>query len=75
MSSDQDRIAVPTNGRRPHPVTTASDTAAPATDDPTAPTAPDLPGGLSAQQLMVGFGIVASLVAIAAGMARRRVRR
>ena len=75
MSSDPDRIAVPTNGRRPHPVKTASAPAAPAADDPTAPTAPALPGGLSPQQLMVGFGIVASLVAIAAGVARRRVRR
>jgi hypothetical protein len=34
-----------------------------------------LPGGLSPQQLMLGIGIVASLLAIAAGMARRRVRR
>jgi hypothetical protein len=75
MSSDQDRIAVPTNGRRPHPVPAATARAAPAADDRAASTAPALPGGLSPQQLMLGFGIVASLVAIAAGVARRRVRR
>jgi hypothetical protein len=78
MSSDPDRIAVPTNGRRPHPVPEASAAAAePAADDPAAARAPapTLPGGLSPQQLAVGFGIVASLVAIAAGVARRRVRR
>lgn len=80
MSSDQDRIAVPTNGRRPRPVpgataTAAPAAAAPAADDRAASTAPALPGGLSPQQLMLGFGIVASLVAIAAGVARRRIRR
>ena len=76
MSSDPDRIAVPTNGRRPHPVPPAAATAtAEPAADPTAPSAPALPAGLSAQQIMVGFGIVASLIAIAAGVARRRVRR
>jgi hypothetical protein len=75
MSSDPDRIAVPTNGRRPHPVPEAAATAAPAAGDPTTPMAPALPGGLSPQQLAVGFGIVASLVAIAAGVARRRAHR
>ena len=75
MSSDPDRIAVPTSGRRPHPVPPSSATGAPAADDPAAPMAPALPAGLSAQQIMVGFGIVASLIAIAAGVARRRVRR
>ncbi|HEV8402183.1 MAG TPA: hypothetical protein VGQ31_04040 [Candidatus Limnocylindrales bacterium] len=75
MSSDPDRVAVPTNGRRPHPVPASDATAATAADDRTAAASPALPGGLSAQQLMVGFGIVASLVAIAAGLARRRVRR
>jgi len=76
MSSDPDRIAVPTNGRRPHPVPEATAAATePASDDPTAPRGPAMPGGLSPQQLAVGFGIVASLVAIAAGVARRRVRR
>ncbi|HEY4190502.1 MAG TPA: hypothetical protein VGM28_08790 [Candidatus Limnocylindrales bacterium] len=79
MSSDPDRIAVPTNGRRPHPVPAAPSTTAPATapagDDPTGPTTPALPGGMSPQQLAVGFGIVASLLVVAAGLARRRVRR
>ena len=75
MSSDPDRIAVPTNGRRPHPVPPTATAAAPAAGDPTASTAPALPAGLSAQEIMVGFGIVASLIAIAAGVARRRVRR
>jgi hypothetical protein len=74
MSSDPDRIAVPTNGRRPHPVTTAPPTEPSAEGDPVAPPGA-LPGGISPQQLMLGFGIVASLVAIAAGVARRRVRR
>jgi hypothetical protein len=97
MSSDEDRISVPTNGKRPHSVPTmtaptaaaAAPTAPPtgtaATAPKTAPgaTAPgatrsssvDLPGGLSPQQLAVGFGIIASLLAIGAGLARRRIRR
>ena len=78
MSSDPDRIAVPTNGRRPHPgpetTTTGPAQAGPVSGDPPQPTAGTLPGGLSAQQIMVGFGIGASLLALAAGMARRRVR-
>ena len=81
MSSDPDRIAVPTNGRRPHPVTTLTPTpapngtGAPVADDAAAPTTSGLPGGLSPQQLAIGFGIVASLVALAASVARRHVRR
>jgi hypothetical protein len=99
MSSDPDRISVPTNGKRPHAVPTmaapAGGAAAPAAGaagagataaTPTATTtmgaraetgasSPDLPGGLSPQQLAIGFGIVASLLAIGAGLARRRIRR
>jgi hypothetical protein len=97
MSSDPDRISVPTNGRRPHAVPTmtapagggaapaagvagAAATAATATATKGAPgrtgsSSPDLPGGLSPQQLAIGFGIVASLLAIGAGLARRRIRR
>ena len=96
MSSDPDRIPVPTNGKRPHAVPTmtapAAGRAAPAAGvagaAATAPTTaakgaaagtrsstPDLPAGLSPQQLAVGFGIIASVLAIGAGLARRRVRR
>jgi hypothetical protein len=75
MSSDPDRIAVPTNGRRPHPVTATPPTEPPAKGAVPAATTPALPRGVSPQQLMLGFGIIASLVAIAAGLARRRVRR
>jgi hypothetical protein len=78
MSFDPDRIAVPTNGKRPHPVAEAvaqQPPPRPAAAPEAAPAVRDLPGGLSPQQLAVGFGIVASLLALAAGLARRRVRR
>jgi hypothetical protein len=77
MSSDPARIQVPTNGTRPHPVPPAA--AEPSVTAPVAPAATpamrDLPGGLSPQQLAVGFGIVASLLVVVAGLVRRRVRR
>ena len=95
MSSDPDRISVPTNGKRPHAVPTltapagggaapaagragAAATAAGVAAPKGAPagsgsSSPDLPTGLSPQQLAIGFGIVASLVASPAGLARRRV--
>jgi hypothetical protein len=91
MSSDPDRISVPTNGKRPHSVptmttppagqdapdvgVTADAATATATKDAPAGTrsaSPDLPGGLSPQQLAVGFGIIASLVLLALGRSRRR---
>ena len=93
MSSDSDRISVPTNGKRPHSVTTMTASTAAAAGRgrrhgrhdradgdgadaaPTGSSSLDLPGGLSPQQLAIGFGIVASVLAIGAGIARRRVRR
>jgi hypothetical protein len=70
MSSDPARIPVPTNGKRPHPVPPTTPAATAAT-----PAVRDLPGGLSPQQLAVGFGIVAWLLVVVAGLVRRRVRR
>ena len=89
MSSDPDRIAVPTNGKRRRiPDDRAARPAAPveggaaagdgaATERSAGPARrADLPGALSPQQLAVGFGIVASLVAARRrGWPRRRVRR
>ena len=67
-----DRIAVPTNGKRPHPVAPAAvvpdGTAPPAVDAGHAAGRRRSPGGLSPQQLAVGFGIVAWLLVIAAGL-------
>ena len=88
MSSDPDRISVPTNGKRPHSVPTmtrpaggqaastadVAGTAATAAPSRTRSSSPDPYGGLSPQQLAVGFGIIASLLAIGAGLARRRAR-
>ncbi len=73
MSSDPDRISVPTNGKRPHPAPATA--APPTTSAPPGTTPGDLPGGLSPQQLAVGFGIIAWLLVIVAGLARRRLRR
>jgi hypothetical protein len=71
MSPDTDRIAVPTNGRGPHPVPDQ-----PAPPDPPAAgraaapaTAPFTP-----TQLAVGFGILAAVVALVARSLRRRGR-
>ncbi len=78
MSDDSDRIAVPTNGRSPHPV--AAPLAPLRGEPPTAepPTAfsssdPALLGAVSPKQLAVGFGIIASLILLALG--RSRIRR
>jgi hypothetical protein len=77
MSDDSDRIAVPTNGRSPHPV---APPLAPLRGEPPtakAPTArqtdPALLGAVSPKQLAVGFGIIASLILLALG--RSRIRR
>jgi hypothetical protein len=72
MSQETDRIAVPTNGRRPKAVPTA--------DDPPTPPEPPAPGtsdeelsvAFTPKQLAIGFGILASLVLIVAGRMRRR---
>lgn len=66
MSSETDRIPVPTNGKRPHPVAGEPVPEAPAADQATAPFTPT--------QLAVGFGILASLVLLVAGRLRRRGR-
>ena len=75
MSQDADRIAVPTNGRGPHPAGAAAATpdgsgATVAPDD--VPSDEDLATAFSPARLAVGFGIVASLVLLLAGWARRR---
>jgi hypothetical protein len=69
MSQDPDRIAVPTNGRRPHPI------AAPdvSTDvDQGAPSDEEMSTAFTPKNLAIGFGIVASLVLLLVGAARRR---
>ena len=77
MSQDSDRIAVPTNGKGPHPV--AAPLAPLRGEPPTAeplrtfsPADPALLGAVSPKQLAIGFGIVASLVLLALGRSRRR---
>ena len=77
MSHDSDRIAVPTNGKGPHPVATplAPLRGEPPTAEPLrtfSPTDPALLGAVSPKQLAIGFGIVASLVLLALGRSRRR---
>jgi hypothetical protein len=83
MSDDSDRIAVPTNGKRPHALTIepASEAAAKAgrTTEPAPPGTPttaDLAGAMSPRQLAMGFAILASLGALlAARVLRRRTGR
>ena len=77
MTADPDRIAVPTNGRKPHPV--AAPLAPLRGEPPTAqppttfsPTDPALLGAVSPKQLAIGFGIIASLVLLALGRSRTR---
>jgi hypothetical protein len=77
MSTDPDRIAVPTNGKGPHPLTAPLPPlrGEPPTAEPLRtfrPTDPALLGAVSPKQLAVGFGIVASLVLLALGRSRRR---
>ena len=77
MSTDSDRIAVPTNGKGPHPVTTplAPLRGEPPTAEPPlafSPTDPALLGAVSPRGLAVGFGIVASLILLAVGRSRLR---
>jgi hypothetical protein len=71
VSPETDRIAVPTNGKHPHPLPQPAQPVSPAsaarpTLPPTAPFTPT--------QLAVGFGILAALVALIAGSLRRRGR-
>jgi len=69
MSQDTDRIAVPTNGRGPHPVSVP---AAPADADLGAPSDEEMSTAFTPKNLAIGFGIVASLVLLVVGAARRR---
>ena len=71
MNPDTDRIAVPTNGKRPHPLPRPVDVA-PDPDEP--PTAPAATAPFTPMQLAVGFGILAALIALAVGSLRRRSR-
>jgi hypothetical protein len=72
VTGGSDRVAVPTNGRGPHPVAPSS--AATTTDpaaDPDASPARDLTLAMSPERLAVGLGIVASLIILVVGLARR----
>jgi hypothetical protein len=74
MSSDQDRVAVPTNGRRPHAVTIEPDeTNRPpgSAEDTVAPTTTDLSAAVSPRSLAIGFGILASLGLLVVGRVLR----
>jgi hypothetical protein len=82
MTEDTDRIAVPTNGQKPHPVAPlaplrgeppTADARATERTRPFSPTDPALLGAVSPKQLAVGMGIVASLILLALG--RSRIRR
>ena len=79
MSADSDRIAVPTNGKRPHALTiepepeavaTAGEGAEPETRG--TPTTADLATAMSPRQMAVGFAILASLGALLATRILRR---
>lgn len=70
MSPDTDRIAVPTNGKRPHPAPK------PAVPPPAAgcPAPAPIVAPFTPTQLAVGFGILAAVIALIAGSLRRRSR-
>ena len=81
MTEDPDRIAVPTNGRKPHPVAPLEPLRGePPTAEPPRsqsprifdPSDPALLGAVSPRGLAVGFGIVASLILLAVGRSRLR---
>jgi len=73
MSSDPDRIAVPTNGRGPHPAPhPVPDAAAPPGSSSGAPSLAEMSVAFSPKQVAIGFGILASLLVLVAGRARRR---
>jgi hypothetical protein len=71
LTSGSDRIAVPTNGRGPHPVAPSPAATTDPTADPATPSARDLPLAMSPERLAVGLGIVASLIILVVGLARR----
>jgi hypothetical protein len=69
MSTDSDRIAVPTNGKGPQPLpdiaTTPEATGSAPDDEGSA-------GPITPTQLAIGLGVVASLVLLLLGRARRQ---
>ena len=67
MSPEADRIPVPTNGNGPHRL----EEPAVVLEEPS-PANPSVP--FTPTQLAVGFGILASLIALAVGRMRRRGR-
>jgi hypothetical protein len=76
MSPKPDRIAVPTNGQRPHPVATPlpplrGEPPTPGGPPPAA-SSPDFAVAFSPKQVAVGFGILASLLLLLAGGLRQR---
>jgi hypothetical protein len=74
MSPDTDRITVPTNGQGPSPVTARLAPLRgepPTTERPPSPSNQDFSVAFSPKQVAVGFGIVASLLVLLAGRARR----
>jgi len=66
MSSETDRITVPTNGKGPHPVPPAGVAAATEPAEPAPATIAFTP-----TQLAVGFGILASLLVLLVRWMRR----
>jgi len=73
MSPDPDRITVPTNGRGPHPIPDpVSPTALPPERSLGGPTKEEMSVAFSPKQAAIGFGILASLLLLVVGRARRR---
>jgi hypothetical protein len=69
MTNDLERVPVPTNGKGPHPAA-----------EPKLPRSTEEPSGelevsFTPTQIAIGFGIVASLIVLAARQFRRRGRR
>jgi hypothetical protein len=73
--TEPDRIAVPTNGRTPLAVAAPLEPlrGEPPTADPpaTGPSDQDFSVAFSPRQVAIGFGIIASLILLLAGRARR----
>lgn len=73
MSPDPDRISVPTNGRGPHPVPDPAPQSAPPSESFSGgPTKEEMSVAFSPKQAAIGFGILASLLLLVVGRARRR---
>ncbi len=68
MTNEVERVPVPTNGKGPHPASEPS--AALPADEPSQ----ELNVSFTPTQIAAGFGIVASLVLLAARQIRRRGR-